>query len=85
MTYEEAVDNYSKSNQVDGISFVLSEEDDLVGIDLDNCINDGNIEDWANDWVQERVKDIYKRKNFQQQKQRKHRGLWIQQTINANR
>ena len=53
MTYEEAVDNYSKSNQVDGISFVLSEEDDLVGIDLDNCINDGNIEDWATDWVQE--------------------------------
>ena len=52
MTFEGAVANYNECEKIDGISFVLSKEDDLVGIDLDDCVNNGSIEDWANDWVQ---------------------------------
>lgn len=52
MTFEGAIANYNKCKKIDGINFVLTKEDDLVGIDLDGCINNGSIEDWANDWVQ---------------------------------
>ena len=52
MTFEGAIANYNKCEKIDGINFVLTKEDDLVGIDLDNCVNNGSIEDWANDWIQ---------------------------------
>ena len=52
MTYEEAIANYRDCEQVHGISFVLDQGDGLVGIDLDNCVDNGSIEDWANDWIQ---------------------------------
>ena len=52
MTFEGAIANYNKCKKIDGINFVLTKEDDLVGIDLDDCINNGSVEDWANDWIQ---------------------------------
>lgn len=33
---------------LDGVGFVVTEDDDLVGVDLDNCISDdGSVADWA--------------------------------------
>jgi putative DNA primase/helicase len=36
-----------KAKNFDGIGFVFTENDDLVGIDLDKCVNNGVIEAWA--------------------------------------
>jgi len=36
-----------------GIGFVFSRDDPYVGIDLDKCINDGEIESWATDIIAE--------------------------------
>ena len=52
MTFEGAIANYNKCEKIDGINFVLTKEDGLVGIDLDDCVDNGSIEDWANDWIQ---------------------------------
>src|SRR5215208_6272265 len=44
-TYEEAA-QYARAHGLPGVGFVLTEEDDLTGIDLDKCCN-GTLEPWA--------------------------------------
>jgi hypothetical protein len=47
-TFEQAYEAYEKSLDLDGIGFVPSHNDFIVGIDLDHCIDDaGNIAPWA--------------------------------------
>jgi putative DNA primase/helicase len=44
----------SRIGTFDGIGFVLSREDGLVGVDLDDCIgDDGTIIPWAQEWLRE--------------------------------
>lgn len=38
-----------RTGNFSGIGFVFTEEDDLTGIDLDNCIRDGKVQPWAQD------------------------------------
>ena len=45
-TFEEVLD-MARTNQYDGIGFVLSSGDPYVGVDLDDCIDSGAIEPWA--------------------------------------
>lgn len=45
-TFENAWTEYS-TGKWDGVGFVFSDSDDLIGIDLDNCIADGEIKPWA--------------------------------------
>jgi primase-polymerase (primpol)-like protein/energy-coupling factor transporter ATP-binding protein EcfA2 len=45
-TFEEVLD-MARTNQYDGIGFVLSSGDPYVGVDLDDCIDGGAIEPWA--------------------------------------
>jgi energy-coupling factor transporter ATP-binding protein EcfA2 len=44
--FEDAL-SVAGSGQYDGIGFVLSSGDPFVGVDLDDCIQDGGIEPWA--------------------------------------
>ncbi|HPR53299.1 MAG TPA: hypothetical protein PLU81_16015 [Deltaproteobacteria bacterium] len=47
-SFEQAMEGYENTPDIDGIGFVPSPEDDIVGIDLDHCIDDGgNIAPWA--------------------------------------
>jgi hypothetical protein len=39
----------------DGIGFVLTNDDDIMAFDLDDCLEDGKLEPWAQD-IAERVK-----------------------------
>lgn len=41
------------SKNFDGIGFVFSESDSFCGIDLDNCIQDGTVEDWASQIIRD--------------------------------
>ena len=46
--FEEATTAHHKESIIsDGIGFVLSEDDDIVGLDIDHCIEDGSITDVA--------------------------------------
>ena len=45
-TFDDALHTFRKSD-FDGLVFAFSEEDSFVGIDLDNCIVDGQLEPWA--------------------------------------
>ena len=46
--FEEATTAHQKGSIIsDGIGFVLSEHDDIVGLDIDHCIVDGAITDVA--------------------------------------
>ncbi len=47
-SFEQAMEGYEKTPDIDGIGFVPSPDDDIVGIDLDHCIDDaGNKVPWA--------------------------------------
>ncbi len=39
------------SGRYDGVGYVLTEDDPLIGVDLDHCIKDGKLEGWASDIV----------------------------------
>jgi len=55
-SFERAAKSLNKG-EVDGIGFVFTEEDTIVGIDLDNCrdAKTGKIEQWAQDILDEIV------------------------------
>lgn len=47
-TFQEAMDAATDpSNRLDGIGFVFSETDGLAGVDMDNCLEDGEVLPWA--------------------------------------
>jgi primase-polymerase (primpol)-like protein len=49
-TYEQALTFYlDRKNRADGIGYVLSEDDDLAGVDFDDAVNPdtGELEEWA--------------------------------------
>ena len=51
--FEEAITAHHKESIIsDGIGFVLSEDDDIVGLDIDHCIVDGAITDVAQSIIQ---------------------------------
>src|SRR4028118_755336 len=52
--YQEAV-KACKEQGYDGIGFVFTSEDDLCGVDLDDCLDPdtGEIEDWAQEIIEE--------------------------------
>lgn len=51
-TYDVALSGYQNTSDIDGIGFVTSENNHIVGIDLDHCIEDtGEIEPWAQEIV----------------------------------
>src|SRR5215210_9140096 len=43
-TYEEALESAGSNRQV---GFVFSQDDPFTGIDLDNCVDDGEVAAWA--------------------------------------
>lgn len=51
-SYDEAVARASRS-RMDGVGYVLSDDDDLTGYDLDNCRNPdtGEVEPWAQEII----------------------------------
>lgn len=53
-SYEEAV-KAAKEHGYGGIGFVFTPDDDLCGVDLDNCLDPetGEIEDWAQEIIEE--------------------------------
>lgn len=52
-TFEEVVKAVRKTkNRFDGIGFMLAESDPYVFIDLDHVVNDGVVEEWANEIVE---------------------------------
>lgn len=47
-TFDAAYAAYNKSKgQFDGVGFVVTAEDEFVGVDLDHCLTDGCLEPWA--------------------------------------
>src|SRR5829696_7847270 len=51
--YSEAVAAYKERGYC-GIGLVFTKDDDLVGVDLDHCVNEtGEIEDWAREIINE--------------------------------
>jgi len=46
-SYQAICDVIAQNNTYNGIGFFLSEDDPYCFIDLDNCIEDGNINQWA--------------------------------------
>src|SRR5215207_10383026 len=52
--YQEAVSAYQKQGY-DGLGFVFTPEDELCGVDLDDCLDpeSGEIEPWAQDIIEE--------------------------------
>jgi hypothetical protein len=47
-TFDAAYTGYEKNQDIDGIGFVPSPNEDIGGVDLDDCIDDtGNISPWA--------------------------------------
>lgn len=52
VNFDDAVAAYDRDNKIAGVGLVLTAELGLVGIDLDDCIDDaGNLEPWAADIV----------------------------------
>ena len=49
--FEAALSAYATSD-VDGVGFVFTEQDPIVGIDLDKCVSEGLIEPWAQQVIQ---------------------------------
>ncbi len=51
-TFEQALGIY-ENDKFDGIGYVLTTEDGYTGVDLDHCIEDGNLLEWAADIVED--------------------------------
>ncbi len=49
-TFDKAIAAY-QNGTFDGIGFVLTEDDDFAGTDLDHCVEDGHIEEWAQEVI----------------------------------
>ncbi len=49
--FQTAFDFYENQHDINGIGFVLTENDEFTGMDLDHCINDGNIDPQAQDII----------------------------------
>lgn len=43
-SYINVIEAYENSGDYDGVAFVLSENDNFIGIDLDECVSDGTID-----------------------------------------
>ena len=56
-SYDYAVKRFSKE-KVDGIGFMLPEDESITMIDLDHCINNGKLNEFAEN-VMSRFKDTY--------------------------
>ena len=50
-TFDEALNAYVQTPMVSGIGFVMAKPEGLFGIDLDKCVKNGVLEDWAQDMV----------------------------------
>ena len=50
-TFPQAVRRYSEREDADGIGFVFTEDDAYTGVDLDHCIVDGRLTDYAAEYV----------------------------------
>ena len=52
-SFEEAQQHYRETEQTDGVGYVVSEEDIIVGVDLDDCVDaaSGEIDSWAREVV----------------------------------
>src|SRR5690348_5293284 len=52
-TFEDVREGLRIFAENDGLGFIFSESDSLVGIDLDNCIDaDGRLAAWAREYVE---------------------------------
>jgi putative DNA primase/helicase len=69
VAFNAALAAYQDLGIYDGICFFLTRESGIVFIDLDNCINDGEIEPWA--------LEIVKRFNSYTERSQSGRGLHI--------
>lgn len=59
-TFEHAKLSFRTNTQaVDGVGFVLDLPDGRVGVDLDNCLQDGEVLPWARPWVEKLEKLTY--------------------------
>ena len=54
-SFDETLAAYSGDKSFDGIGFVLTDTDDIVGVDLDHCrdLEDGVVEPWAMDIIEQ--------------------------------
>jgi putative DNA primase/helicase len=68
-TFESARDAYQDLEKFDGICFMLSEDNGIVFVDLDDCIKGGNIESWA--------VEIVRRLNSYTERSQSGKGLHI--------
>lgn len=50
-TFHTVVNYYNKTN-TDGIGFMFSKQDNLIGIDIDDCVKDGVINDFAKEIIE---------------------------------
>lgn len=52
-SFEKALQHYEDTENMDGVGYVVTEDDLLVGLDLDDCVDpdSGDIDPWARDVV----------------------------------
>lgn len=52
-SFHTAVKFYTEYEEFDGIGFVFSKQDNFIGIDIDGCVKDGEINEFAQDIIDE--------------------------------